>query len=127
MATTDDTDGQPTQKVLGVENPLLKRLNSLTDLYRSVRVSWLLVRDPRVTLTRKAIPAAVLLYVLLPVDLLPAIVTGVFGLVDDLVVLAVGLDLFIRSVPPEIVNEHLRALGYEPVPVLPEESREPNA
>lgn len=127
MATTDDTDRQPTQNVISLENPLLKRLSSLTDLYRSVRVSWLLVRDPRVTLTRKAIPAAVLLYILLPVDLLPAIVTGVLGLVDDVVVLAVGLDLFIRSVPPEIVNEHLRALGYEPVPVLPEELGEPDA
>lgn len=127
MTTSGEPEQHPARALLNLESPLLRRFNVLSDLYRSVRVSWRLLRDSRVSLSRKAIPVAVVLYVVLPIDLLPALIAGPLGLVDDVVVLAVGLDLFIRSVPAEIVDEHLRALGYEPLPALPEDSAGPGA
>lgn len=105
---------------LGFDNPLSSRLSVFRDIWLRLRLSWVLFRDPRVPAWAKVIPLGVAAYVLSPMDLLPAFLTGLLGLVDDIVVLTVGLDLFIRSAPPEVVAEHARALGYFSGPELPE-------
>src|ERR1700737_3253345 len=51
-------------------------------------------------------------YVVLPIDLIPDFVP-VLGQLDDLAVVLLGLDLFIRSAPPDIVEEHLARISQD--------------
>ena len=52
----------------------------------------------------------VLLYVVMPTDLLPDFLLGL-GQVDDLLVVFVGLRLFQRLCPKEVVREHVQAIA----------------
>jgi len=48
--------------------------------------------------------------VILPADLVPDFLIG-FGQLDDLAVILGGLRLFLRLCPPQVVQEHLRAIS----------------
>lgn len=111
LATRDD-DATLLQQ-FKTENPLTSRVNMFVDIWRRLRLTWRLVGDPRVKLLPKMIPVGILLYILSPIDILPALVTGVFGLIDDVVLLTFGLDMFFRFVPDDVLLEHARDLGYE--------------
>jgi uncharacterized membrane protein YkvA (DUF1232 family) len=69
-----------------------------------------LVRDPRVSLSPKLLLVGILTYVILPTDILPDFLIGV-GQLDDLAVILGGLRLFLRFCPPQVVQEHLRAIS----------------
>lgn len=69
-----------------------------------------LVQDPRVSLRAKLFLAAVLAYLLLPGDLIPDFLIGL-GQADDLAVVLAGLKFFLKLCPPEVVEEHLRAVS----------------
>jgi uncharacterized membrane protein YkvA (DUF1232 family) len=69
-----------------------------------------LVKDPRVPLSPKLIPLAVLAYVFSPIDLLPDFLLGL-GQLDDLMVIFIGLNLFLRLCPREIVQEHVQSIA----------------
>ena len=69
-----------------------------------------LFKDPRVSLAPKLVPLGVLGYLILPVDLLPDVLLGL-GQLDDLVVLLLGLRLFLRLCPPEVVQEHVKTIA----------------
>lgn len=85
-------------------------LQFLYHLPRFLRVFSRLVSDPRVSLRSKLVPLGVLGYLILPVDLLPDVFL-VLGQIDDLVVILLGLRLFIRLCPPEVVQEHVKAVA----------------
>jgi len=85
-------------------------LGWLQDAARQGRLAWRLFWDSRVPLWTKLIPPAALAYVISPVDLIPDVALGL-GQLDDLAVLLLGLKLFIEVAPPDVVREHLRALG----------------
>jgi len=70
------------------------------------RMVWGILRDPRTPIGLKAILAAALAYVVLPVDLVPDVIP-IIGQADDLTVLLLVLDLFIHNAPPEVRAEHL--------------------
>lgn len=70
------------------------------------RMVWGLLRDPRTPIGLKAILAAALAYVVLPVDLVPDVLP-IIGQADDLTVLLLVLDLFVQNAPPEVRAEHL--------------------
>lgn len=120
MVNNGEEDVRAVFQKLGGDNPLSNRLSVFRDIWLRIRLSWHLFRDPRVPIWTKLIPLGVAAYILSPADLLPAFLIGLLGLVDDIVVLAVGLDLFIRSAPPAVVAEHARALGYLSAPELRE-------
>jgi hypothetical protein len=61
-----------------------------------------LILDPRVSLFLKVLPLGSLLYVVLP-DLFPFVV-------DDALVLGLGVYLFIALCPQDVVQEHLAEL-----------------
>lgn len=82
----------------------------IRDVVRRVRLGWRLFWDRRVPFWTKLIPPATLAYILLPIDLFPDAAFGL-GQLDDVAVLVLGLQLFIELSPPEIVREHLLALG----------------
>lgn len=69
-----------------------------------------LIKDARIPLTSKLILVGILAYVVLPADLVPDFLIGV-GQLDDLAVILGGLRLFLRLCPPQVVQEHLRAIS----------------
>ncbi len=77
----------------------------LADLIRQIRLLWRLLNDPRVPAWVKIIPAVVLLYLILPIDLIPDLALGL-GQLDDLAVILVGLKLFHDLSPSAVVREH---------------------
>lgn len=90
-------------------------LGFLTDLIRQVRLLWRLLNDARVPAWLKIIPAAVLVYLIFPIDLLPDPVLGL-GQLDDLAIILLGLKLFRDLSPPAVVREHEIDLAGESSP-----------
>jgi uncharacterized membrane protein YkvA (DUF1232 family) len=82
----------------------------IKDVARQARLAWRLFWDQRVPLWTKLIPPVALGYVLFPLDIIPDVVPGL-GQLDDVAVLLIGVKLFIELSPPDVVHEHLRALG----------------
>ena len=70
------------------------------------RIIWGLLRDPRTPLPLKALLAAGLTYVVVPLDLIPDAVP-ILGQADDITVLLLVLDLFIANAPAEVRKEHV--------------------
>jgi uncharacterized membrane protein YkvA (DUF1232 family) len=85
----------------------------LKQLAHRVRVDthavWLAARDPRTPLAARLLGLAVAAYALSPIDLIPDFVP-LLGLVDDLLLLPLGIWLFVRMVPAPLFAEH-RALA----------------
>jgi uncharacterized membrane protein YkvA (DUF1232 family) len=73
---------------------------------RRLALPWRLLRDPRVPPLAKAIVPLVLLYLVLPLDIIPDFIP-VLGQLDDLLVTALGVWLLLRLCPREVLAEHL--------------------
>jgi uncharacterized membrane protein YkvA (DUF1232 family) len=65
-----------------------------------------LLRDDRVPLSGKAVALMGVGYVLSPIDLLPEVLLGPIGLVDDLLVVAAALSRLLHDVHPDVVRSH---------------------
>ncbi len=63
-----------------------------------------LLRDPRVPRRAKVVALLGFGYVLSPIDLLPALLLGPLGLVDDLVVVTAALSRLLNHVHPDVVR-----------------------
>ena len=70
-----------------------------------------LLRDPRVSLGDKGVALLGLGYVLSPIDLLPGILLGPIGLLDDLFVVAATLSRLLNHVHPDVVRSHWPGKG----------------
>jgi len=75
------------------------------NLKRDVVAMALALRDPRVPWYAKLVGACVVAYALSPIDLIPDFVP-VLGLLDDLVLVPLGLLLVLRLIPADILAEH---------------------
>ena len=62
------------------------RTGLLAAIVRRLALVWRLFTDERVSVPIKAIPVLTILYILSPVDLVPEMVVGPVGGVDDLAV-----------------------------------------
>ncbi len=84
-----------------------------------------LMRDERVPLTARILLPVLVLYLALPIDLIPDFIP-VIGQIDDIVVVVVGLALLIRLVPTKVLDQHISDLepaieiGPPGYPQLPE-------
>lgn len=83
----------------------------IRDFVLRVKLILRLLGDKRVSPWLKIIPVAGLAYLVSPFDLIPDIVLPVIGELDDAAVLWLTNYLFIELCPPEIVAEHVKALG----------------
>ena len=70
-----------------------------------------LLRDRRVPLVQKGVALAGIAYVISPIDLLPALVLGPIGLLDDLFVVAACLSRLLNHVHPDVVRAHWSGQG----------------
>jgi uncharacterized membrane protein YkvA (DUF1232 family) len=89
-----------------MKTPLLfRRLKRIRKLKTELRVLYRACRDPRVPWYAKAIVGVTVAYVLSPIDLIPDFIPFV-GILDDAVVVPLGLALATRLIPPSILAEH---------------------
>lgn len=74
------------------------------------RLAFRLIKDARVPIYLKAIPAIAVLYVISPLDFIPDVAIG-FGQLDDIGVLLAGIEGFIALCPQYVVEEHLAEIN----------------
>lgn len=86
-------------------------LDRLRPIARRLRAQALVVhlaaRDPRLPWTVRALALLVAAYALSPVDLIPDFIP-VLGLLDDLVLVPLGVALVMRLTPPEVRRDARR-------------------
>ena len=83
----------------------------IRDFILRVKLILRLIGDRRISPWLKIIPVAGVAYLVSPFDIIPDIVFPVIGELDDAAVLWLTNYLFIELCPPEIVAEHVKALG----------------
>ncbi|MBL1138153.1 MAG: DUF1232 domain-containing protein [Chloroflexi bacterium] len=88
-------------------------LGFLTGLFRQFRLVWLLMQDSRVPLWMKSVVPLSLLYLISPLDFIPDVALG-FGQLDDLGVILLGMALFVKLCPQNIVEYYQNQLEYGP-------------
>ncbi|TPK90625.1 MULTISPECIES: YkvA family protein [unclassified Mesorhizobium] len=71
---------------------------------RDVVALWIAARDPRVPWYAKAAAGAVAAYALSPIDLIPDFIP-IFGYLDDLLIVPVGIMLAVKLVPSDLMQE----------------------
>ncbi len=85
-------------------------LDTVKKLPTYARLIWGLARDPRVPMSQKAVLGGIAAYLAFPIDIIPDFIP-VIGQMDDLAVLILGLDWFIRNAPPDVVEEHMARIA----------------
>lgn len=89
-------------------------------LFSQLRLGVRLLREPSVSLLLKALPLAAVLYAVSPLDFIPDVLP-ILGQLDDVGVIAVALEGFIRLCPAGAVDFHRTALAngtkYTPMPL----------
>src|SRR5512142_1040597 len=80
------------------------------DFILRVKLILRLIGDRRVSPWLKIIPVAGLVYLISPLDLIPDIALPIIGELDDAAVLWLTNVVFIELCPPEVVDEHVKAL-----------------
>jgi uncharacterized membrane protein YkvA (DUF1232 family) len=71
-----------------------------------------LAADERMPLSVRAIPALLVLYLAMPLDIVPDFIP-VLGQLDDIAVVIVAVGLFARFAPLRIIEEHIARLESE--------------
>lgn len=84
---------------------MFSRFSLLSQLWRSARLTYRLLRDSRVPLMAKMVFYVTVVYMLSPFDFVPDWIP-VLGQADDLVAIMAGLNLFFRACPSWLVQEH---------------------
>ncbi|HLA43368.1 MAG TPA: DUF1232 domain-containing protein [Aggregatilineales bacterium] len=82
---------------------------TMQKLFDRLTLTWRLMIDSRVSIGHKIIPPLALLYLISPLDFIPDILLP-FGVIDDIGVVILALEFFIRMAPGEVVREHLNQL-----------------
>lgn len=73
-------------------------------LKRDAHMLWFAARDPRTPVAAKLAGGLTAAYVLSPIDLLPEFMP-VLGILDDLLVVSIGLSLALWLIPPPLADE----------------------
>jgi uncharacterized membrane protein YkvA (DUF1232 family) len=80
----------------------------LRNLKIEAHAAWLAARDPRCPCGARAVGLLLAAYAFSPIDLIPDFIP-VLGLLDDLLLVPSGLWLFVRMLPPGLIEEHRAA------------------
>jgi len=79
---------------------------------RKLRLAGRLLADHRVPLLARALLPLLVLYLAMPLDLVPDFIP-VLGYLDDLLIVLAAAWLFLRLVPPGVLEGHIAALEGE--------------
>ncbi len=90
------------------ERRVIKRITRLRFVSK-VRLAGRLAMDSRIPLFVRAIPPLLVLYLAMPVDIVPDFIP-VLGQLDDAVVVLVGVALLLRFAPRAAIEEQVAAL-----------------
>ena len=82
-------------------------------LRHKLRLALALVREPRIPLLARAVPPALVLYLAMPLDVIPDFIP-VIGHLDDVLVLLLGIALLLRFTPRTVLEEHIARLEAAP-------------
>ncbi|MDA0745750.1 MAG: DUF1232 domain-containing protein [bacterium] len=88
----------------------------LFNLPKYLRLSWRLMKDPRVPWYGKLILVLAVLYAISPFDLIPEAFFPPLGIWEDLLLLLFSIQNLIRSSPEEVATEHARAIELKTRP-----------
>jgi uncharacterized membrane protein YkvA (DUF1232 family) len=83
----------------------------IRNLVNQFKLIFRLIGDKRVNTLAKLVPIGAFAYLLMPADLAPNLVLPVIGMVDDAAILWLGSYIFTELCPPEVVDEHMKALA----------------
>jgi uncharacterized membrane protein YkvA (DUF1232 family) len=89
---------------------ILFRLGALRALFGTSRLSWRLVRDPRTPLANKLFLGVAIALILSPINWIPSFIP-ILGQIEDLALVTLALNLFLRRVPAQLRQEHEAALS----------------
>lgn len=81
------------------------------NVVNQLKLIFRLIGDRRVSVLAKLVPIGAFAYLLMPADLAPNVVLPVIGMVDDAAILWLGTYIFTELCPPEVVEEHMKALA----------------
>jgi uncharacterized membrane protein YkvA (DUF1232 family) len=73
-----------------------------------IALLWAMFRDPQVPVHAKAVLPVLAAYLAMPFDLIPDFIP-LLGQLDDVLVIAAGLGLFLMLTPADIIERHLKA------------------
>jgi len=90
--------------------PYIPEGSWIREIVQQVKLAYNLMLDRRVHPVTKIIPLAALAYLFMPVDIAPDVMP-IFGQLDDLAIVMLGLRFFFEFSPPEVVHEHLKRLA----------------
>jgi uncharacterized membrane protein YkvA (DUF1232 family) len=74
-------------------------------LRRDAHMLWIAARDPRTPLPAKLVGGFVAAYALSPIDLVPDFIP-LLGLLDELVIVPIGLAIALRLIPQPLIDEY---------------------
>ena len=90
-----------------------EQVGMLQGLMDQASLSWRLFWDERVGFGLKLIPIASFAYLFMPLDIINEFLIAVIGpgvFLDDIGIIMLGLTLFTKAAPPDVVKEHLREI-----------------
>lgn len=90
------------------DRTLVRRILRLP-LRSKLDLALALARDSRIPLAVRAIPPGLILYMAMPVDVIPDFIP-VVGHLDDVVIAIIGLGLLLRFTPRDVLEEHVAPL-----------------
>lgn len=90
------------------ETLMQRTMRYVKELGHFVRLFLGLLIDDRVDGKVKIFVASVLAYVFAPVDFIPELFSGLFGMLDDFVLSAFAMNVILNWIDPEIVKSHWR-------------------
>jgi len=92
------------------------------DLARKLKADtyalYLACKDPRVPWYARLLAGGVVAYVCSPIDLIPDAIP-IFGYLDDVVIVVLGITLVLRLIPSDIMEEHRAQARECPSPFAP--------
>jgi len=97
-------------KVIRRPRNMNEAVETVRKLPTYARLIWGLARDPRVPMNQKVVLGGIAAYLAFPIDIIPDFIP-VIGQMDDLAVLILGLDWFIRNAPPDVVADHMARIA----------------
>src|SRR3990172_4386498 len=90
---------------------IARRIQRLPLRYK-IALGFALFRDRRVGLMPRAVAMLLVLYLAMPLDIIPDFIP-VLGYLDDVLIVGLGMWLLLRSIPREVVEDNIAELESE--------------